>query len=242
MHISRQENNRQIEEHPGKAYNAIMDNNLPFDTQAEEYDRWFDQPDGKIIFVSELKAIQEVLIALPPPWLEVGVGSGRFAQALGITTGLDPSGQLLEIARSRGILTLKGRIENHPLPQESFGSVFLIMTLCFLEKPAIALKEINSALKSSGKLVVGDVPADSTWGRLYLEKKLHGHPFYKHANFYTYQELKGMLKQAGFKIYTTISTLLQKPGQITEIESPLNGYHKEAGFIVVSASRIKTPD
>jgi len=33
--------------------------------------------------------------------LEVGVGSGRFAQALGVSYGLDPSMELLKLARQR---------------------------------------------------------------------------------------------------------------------------------------------
>jgi len=52
-----------------------------FDSLAPEYDAWFEQ-EGKLIFDIEVRAFQEVLPLLPRPWLEVGVGSGRFAQAL----------------------------------------------------------------------------------------------------------------------------------------------------------------
>jgi len=65
-----------------------------FDSLASEYDAWFEQ-EGKLIFDIEVKAFQEMLPLLPKPWLEVGVGSGRFAQALGIETGVDPSARLL---------------------------------------------------------------------------------------------------------------------------------------------------
>ena len=211
-----------------------------FDEMAADYDRWFDQPDGEIIFASELKALQEVLISLPAPWLEIGVGSGRFAQALGITTGLDPSGKLLDIARTRGILTLKGRIEDISLPLDSFGAVFLIMTMCFLDNPAAALLKIGQILKPGGNLIVADVPADSAWGSLYLQKKRRGHPFYGHANFYTYQEWQDLINQTGFKIGRTISTLRQKPGQMAAIEEPVNGYEKGAGFLVITASKTST--
>ena len=53
-----------------------------FDELAAEYDAWFEE-EGKVIFATEVQALQEVLPSLPEPWLEVGVGSGRFAQALG---------------------------------------------------------------------------------------------------------------------------------------------------------------
>jgi len=59
--------------------NTILD----FDSLASAYDAWFDG-EGKLIFAIEVKAFQEILPLLPKPWLEVGVGSGRFAQALGI--------------------------------------------------------------------------------------------------------------------------------------------------------------
>ncbi len=142
----------------------------PFNTRAADYDRWFDEKDGKLIFATEVKAFQEILPVLPKPWLEIGVGSGRFAQALGISTGLDPSGRLLEIARGRGIITLCGKAEDHIMPAESFGSVFLIMTLCFIDKPGIALQEIHHALKPGGRLVLGAVSSESAWGILYQQK------------------------------------------------------------------------
>ncbi len=80
----------------------------PFNELAEAYDSWFDE-EGKLIFATEVRALQSVLASLPEPWLEIGVGSGRFAQVLGIGTGLDPSGKLLEIAKKRGIKTCQGR-------------------------------------------------------------------------------------------------------------------------------------
>lgn len=74
----------------------------PFDDLSLEYDAWFDG-EGSLIFFNEIKALQTLLPSLPKPWLEIGIGSGRFAQALGINTGIDPSCKLVEMARSRGI-------------------------------------------------------------------------------------------------------------------------------------------
>ena len=80
----------------------------PFNDMASEYDAWFDK-DGSLIFFIEVQAFKSLLPPLPKPWLEVGVGSGRFAQALGIETGVDPSIKLLEMARERGITGFLGR-------------------------------------------------------------------------------------------------------------------------------------
>lgn len=213
----------------------------PFDVRAAEYDGWYEKAPGKLIFTSEVKAFQEVLPSLPKPWIEIGVGSGRFAQALGIVTGIDPAGRLLEIARSRGIITLQGKIEDHFLPEESFGTAFLITTQCFLENPLTALKEIHCVLKRDGRLALGMIPADSSWGTYYRQKKQLGHPFYKHADFYTYDQVTSLLNKAGFSIVTTISTLQQKPGEVVTVEPPLPAYKKEAGFLVIIATKLNTP-
>lgn len=50
----------------------------PFDHLALECDAWFDK-EGSLIFFIEVQAFTELLPTLPKPWLEVGVGSGRFA-------------------------------------------------------------------------------------------------------------------------------------------------------------------
>ncbi|GAG25857.1 unnamed protein product, partial [marine sediment metagenome] len=105
-----------------------------FDELAQEYDAWFDG-EGKVIFAMEVQALQEVLPSLPEPWLEVGVGSGRFAQALGIKTGIDPSVNLVEMARKRKLNTFLSRGERIPFGEEAFGTVFLIVTLCFVDSP-----------------------------------------------------------------------------------------------------------
>ncbi len=79
-----------------------------FDSLASDYDDWFEEK-GKLIAAIETEAFKQILPVLPKTWLEVGVGSGRFAQPLGIETGLDPSRELLNIAKSRGINVFLGR-------------------------------------------------------------------------------------------------------------------------------------
>jgi len=90
----------------------------PFDSNAAAYDAWFDG-EGKAIFAVELEALRRVSSGLPRPWLEVGVGSGRFAQALGIEAGIDPSRKLLKMARERGIIAFRAQAEEYSLPTAS---------------------------------------------------------------------------------------------------------------------------
>jgi ubiquinone/menaquinone biosynthesis C-methylase UbiE len=103
-----------------------------FDSLAGVYDSWFDEQ-GRLIFASEVEALRQLLPLLPKPWIEVGVGSGRFAQALGIDTGLDLSSKLLEIAKNRGISVLLAKGEEMPFQDGVLGAVFLVVTLCFLD-------------------------------------------------------------------------------------------------------------
>jgi SAM-dependent methyltransferase len=216
-----------------------MVNNLnsPFDILASEYDAWFEQ-EGKLVFDIEVKAFQEVLPLLPKPWLEVGVGSGRFAQALGIETGIDPSTRLLEMAKKRGITGHLARGEELLFEAKTFGTVFLIVTLCFVNAPLDVLRESHRTLKKEGKVVLGLVLKDSPWGKYYLVQKKEGHPFYRHATFYSYREVSELLKRSGFIIEKVISTLFQKPGAVTEMELPLQEFHPDAGFSIVMARKI----
>lgn len=72
-----------------------------FERLAGRYDAWYEGPAGARCFPPKWRACGPLLAGLPRPWLEVGVGSGRFAEALG--AGLDPAAAPLAIARSRGI-------------------------------------------------------------------------------------------------------------------------------------------
>jgi len=207
-----------------------------FDDLALEYDAWFDR-EGSSIFFIEVQAFRELLPTLPKPWLEVGVGSGRFAQALGIETGVDPSAKLLQMARRRGINAFLGRGEQELFDEESFGTAFLIVTLCFLDSPVDVLKEANRILMPSGKLVLGLVLKESPWGQFYQQKKEEGHRFYRYATFYSCDEVVRLLVQAGFVMERILSTLFQRPGQVQHVEEPKEGYFPDAGFTIIMAGK-----
>jgi len=213
----------------------LDDTNIsPFNSLAPEYDDWFDK-DGKLIFFTEVQAFKTLLPDLPGPWLEIGVGSGRFAQALGIETGIDPSITFVEMAKRRGINASQGRGEQKLFEDGRFGTVFLIVTLCFLDSPLDVLNEANRILAPGGKLVLGLVLKESPWGKFYQQMKEEGHRFYKYATFYSYEEVTELLLQAGFQIEKTLSTLFQQPDVVKDVEEPVEGYSAEAGFTIIVA-------
>ena len=214
-----------------------MTGGSPFDELAERYDAWFEEPEGRLIFQSELAALKEVAKNLPRPWLEIGVGSGRFARALGIDVGIDPSPKLLEIARRRGLEVVRGRGEEMPFADDSFGTAFLIVTICFVADPRPVLREAARVLGEGGKLVVGLVPRDSPGGKHYLKQGERGHPFYSRAIFYSLAEVEELLSQTGFVRERCLSTLYQRPGEVTAAEPPREACDPRAGFLAILAEK-----
>ena len=94
---------------------------MPFDLLAPAYDSWFEG-EGKLIFAIETAALRQILPSLPKPWLEIGIGTGRFARALGIDTGIDPSREMLRIAREHGVRVFAGKGEQQIFDAGSFDT------------------------------------------------------------------------------------------------------------------------
>lgn len=209
-----------------------------FDAHADRYDAWYDGPPGSDIFAMEVACLLPLLSRYPGPYLEVGTGSGRFSQALGITCGIDPTPALLRLALGRGIGAVRGVGERLPFPEAAFGGVLIAFTLCFVRDPAAVLAEAHRVLRPGGGLVLGLVLRESPWGRHYLAEGRRGHPLYRHASFLSRRQVERLLGRAGFTPVAYRSTLLAPPGRAGyEIEGCLPGYHQGAGFTAVDARR-----
>jgi SAM-dependent methyltransferase len=208
----------------------------PFYEYWEDYDRWFDR--HRNVYLSELAALESASRGVPRPWLEVGVGSGRFAKPLGVDVGVDPAEPMLVVARSRGLDVAGAVGEYLPLRTESFGGVFLVVTICFLENPRRVLSEVSRVLRPGGRLVVGFVPAESPWGRFYSELARRGHRFYRYARFYRVEEVEELVRGVGLVPELYVSTLrVSRPGSEEVLEEPSPGLWHDAGFVVLRALR-----
>ncbi len=205
-----------------------------FDRLAERYDAWFESEEGRAIFGVEAACVREAMAGGRGRWLEVGVGTGRFAQALGVRDGVDPSRAVLEYARGRGIRTAVGFAERLPYLDAAFDGVVMVVTICFVSDAGRALRECARVLKPGGKLVVGLVPADSPWGRSYAEKGRSGHPFYSAARFYTCEEITRLAREAGFKEAGAKSCLFDPPGATPADISTRPGIVSGAGFAALA--------
>nr|MBC8477769.1 class I SAM-dependent methyltransferase [Dehalococcoidia bacterium] len=171
-----------------------------FDSHASKYDAWYDTDMGKSIFAIEADCLKPLLLQrFGRPYLEIGVGSGRFAEALGIEYGIDPAPAMIQIAKARGVKVIEGTGEELPFPDNMFGGLLMAFTLCFLDNPQKALQEAWRVLKPEGGLVLGIIPRDSPWGEFYTSKAKEGHSIYSEARFFSKVEMDDLLQQSGFK-------------------------------------------
>lgn len=208
-----------------------------FNQNVEDYDAWYDVPAGARIFASELDAVRPLLKDVHHPWLEVGVGTGRFAAALGVDHGIDPAANALEIARERGIEVQVARAEDLPSPDASFGAVIFIVTLCFVDDPRRALDEARRVLHRDGRLIIGVLPAEGPWARHYAKLADEGNPYYQEAHFFTRQEILGTLAVAGFEVERIRTTLFWSPGEGPRDEPARDGDDPRAGFLALRARK-----
>lgn len=197
-----------------------------FHRLAERYDRWFET--HRPLFLSELRLVR-ALFPGSGPGLEVGVGTGRFAEAVGIRLGLEPSPAMARLAQKRGIAVVRGRGEDLPFHDASFARVLIVVTICFAEDPHRMLAEAWRVLAPGGALGVGLIDRESAWGHHYLTRKTQD-PFYREANFFAAREVESMLKALAPRRLEVGQTLRTPPPGAFEPEWPRPGYG-EGGFV-----------
>ena len=219
----------------GMSGNDVAD---AFSLHAEDYDRWFDSPEGQALFELEVKAVRLLMKDMFPPFLEIGVGSGRFAAALGIRYGVEPAEALLDMAKKRGVKVEKAFGEKLPFPNGIFGGVFILFTLCFVKEPEKVIAEAQRVLKKGGGLVLGIINRESPWGDFYRTKAAEGHPIYKHARFYGVREVTALIEDAGLTVEAFSSTLCRPPAYAPHDDTVQAGLLEDAGFICIRARKI----
>ena len=207
-----------------------------FDAHVDEYDAWYDSQAGSAIFAMEVECLRPFLHRHRRPYLEIGVGSGRFAQALGVEYGIDPALALLHLAKARVVQVLRAAGEELPFPDKTFGGILIALTLCFVHEPKKVLQEAFRVLQPGGGLVLGLILKGSPWAEYYHEKGKQGHPIFSKARFFIRQELESLLKSKGFENLEYRSVLFQPPGQDNYyIEQPVSEYNAKAGFVAIKS-------
>ncbi|SHJ88543.1 Methyltransferase domain-containing protein [Maribacter aquivivus] len=211
-----------------------MMNTEIFNQNVEAYEQWYkDYPQ---VFESELLAIKEQLQKLPEnlKGIEVGLGTGRFSESLGIKEGVEPSKEMAALAIKRGVSVLNGYAEQLPFGDLKFDFV-LFVTVCHLDNIKHAFAEAYRVLKPAGAILVGFLDSERSVAQQYLERR-HRSAFFANANFYTVSRIKILLNEAGFKKMEFNQTLFGNLDEIEDVQIPKEGFG-EGSFIVVNATK-----
>ena len=189
-----------------------------FDTQVGRYEGWFEK--NNLAYESQVEAVRSVLP--PGSGIEVGVGTGRFAEPLGIKLGVDPSESMREVAREKGVDVVPGVAEDLPFPDKSLDFVLMVTVICFFDDVPEAFKEAHRVLKPDGSLIVAFIDRGTPTGKVYDLNK-HDSAFYQEATFYSAAEVKAMLEGAGFASTKFVQTIFKDPREMTELEPVKEG-------------------
>ncbi len=179
-----------------------------FDQNAREYDQWFDAHAD--IYRAEAEALRQLLPTLAPK-LEIGGGSGRFAQALGIDLVAEPSLEMGRLARGRGLQVVQAVGERLPFQDECFAAALLVTVICFVQDVQLLLTEAAQVIRPGGSLVLGFIARESELGQLYEARKT-GDRFYSEARFYSTDQVAAMVLGAGLRDLRFRQTILPLSG------------------------------
>ena len=206
-----------------------------FNRYAKRYDEWYYK--NRKLAELELRLLKEFI--KEDPSLEIGVGSGFFASRLNINVGLDPAINMLKLTKDRGVEAVLGIGERIPFRSNAFRTVYIIVTLCFVERPKELLNSVRNVLSDGGRLIICIVPKESPWGKFYVKKAKEGHIFYSIARFYTIKEVVKILEEVGFKIIKAKGILSFSPQDKIMDELPKNATERH-GFVCIEATK-KSP-
>lgn len=147
--------------------------------------------------------------------LDLGCGSGRnFYKNNGIIYGVDFSSEMLKLAEENAeklgikVVLKKAKADKLPLENNFFDKVLFIATLHCIESEKErkeAIKEIYRVLKPEGKaLITVWNKKNKRWKNKPKEKivswNVGGKKVMRYYYLYDFEELKGLLEEAGFKI------------------------------------------
>lgn len=153
-----------------------------FDLSAKTYDSWCETKIGA--FVDQLEKDLMKKVAQPQKGekaLDLGCGTGIYSywlyeQGLKVT-GIDISKNMLDVAKKKkhasDVTFVHGDISKLPFADETFDLVISNIVLEFTHNPQEIVKEAMRVVKKDGRLVIGFIGKDSSWGKMYQEKGKH---------------------------------------------------------------------
>ncbi len=226
-----------------------------FDEYAATYDAWFlDNPN---VLESEVRLVASTLRNAGRV-LSVGCGSGLFEKimrdefGITVTDGVEPSPAMAEIARKRGMGVTEATAEEFDYPAGEYDTILFNGSPSYITDLDTVLSKVYAALKPGGRVVLVDVPKESTYGLMYNLAKALGtwdHPllegayppnpypieFVNVANWRTTAEKIALLEKNGFRNIESAQTLTTHPlYSDLAAEEPVPG-HDRGDYVAVTA-------
>lgn len=226
-----------------------------FDQYASAYDAWF--LDNRNVLYSEVNLVASTLKDAGRV-LSVGCGSGLFEKILRdeygitVTDGIEPSEGMASIARKRGMNVTVTTAEAADFGNGDYDTLLFNGTPSYIGDLRGVVHKAYEALPAGGRIILIDVPKESSYGLLYnLAKAVGtwGHPllagcyppnpypieFVDVAAWRTTAEKVALLREAGFTDLEFAQTLTSHPlTSNDEEEQPVEGYGK-GDYVAVTA-------
>jgi len=221
--------------------------NSAFDEFANDYDKWFVSNEN--VLASEVALLARFLES-PGRALSIGCGTGLFEMLLKkdfgiqVTNGIEPAEGMAEIARKRGLDVQIGTAELGDYGSAEYDTVIFNGTPSYIDHLDVAFDKAFTALKPGGKIVVLDVPKESSYALLYNlakevgswenhyfvgAKPLNAYPisFVQESRWRSTPEKVDFLKAAGFEQFEFAQTLTRHPVYSDDLfEPPVEGYDR----------------
>lgn len=154
-------------------------------------------------FYNALKKNAEYLPKPGAKVLDIGTAGGAFldaAEEFGFDAyGMEPSKDLVERGKARGLKIEQGTIESHTFEAHSFDMVCLWDVIEHLPDPKSSLEEIRKLLKPDGVLLI-NFPDIGTW-----QAKLAGKRFWwilsVHLHHFSKSTMRDICQRTGFEVF-----------------------------------------
>ena len=202
-----------------------------FDSYAEKYDSWFME--NRNVLYSEA-ALMAYFLRSGEKILSVGCGSGLFEQILradygiDIRYGVEPSSDMAEIAVARGMTVEIATAEDYVAAPGTYDTILYNGCPGYITDLDKALANSRDSLRGGGKVILIDIPKESSYGLLYNLAKTLGtwdHPLLEgvqpkdpypielvtKACWRTTAEKVEAMRRAGFGHFEYAQTLTRHP-------------------------------